>query len=89
MAEPQRPLRKGLVVRLRLAGSHDEWCAGFIELASDNGKSISVTLVGGMVRGARGMYGGIIPLSVDYEAETVEALWGDEYEMEVDEALCP
>jgi hypothetical protein len=84
--EPKRILTKGLVVRMRREGSSDEWAEGFVELVSPNGQSISVTLVHGMVRGAGGLCGGSIPLAVDYELETVRALWGDEYELEIADA---
>jgi len=76
-------LAVGNRVRMRLAGSSDEWCYGVVALAG--GSSVAI-LFNGMVRTIDGGYaGGVLPITVDYEAQTVVTLWGDEYDIEVAE----
>lgn len=75
-------LKKGDMVRVRLMGTEDEWCWAVVEIASVDGRSVALNLKG-MVHGGGGVIAGMLPLNVDYEAETVTNLFGDEYEMEI------
>ena len=77
-------LAAGDLVRIRLAGSSDEWTRGVVAVASDSNPSSVGLMVEGMVRSNTGGWiGGGLPLFVDYEAQTVTSLLGDEYEVEV------
>lgn len=74
-------LKRGDHVRVRPLNK-DLWCDGFVALASDTNPS-SVMLMGAAFRTAGiGILCGGLPLSVDYEQETVMSLFGDEYELE-------
>ena len=80
-------LTKGQLVRLRLAGTSDEWARGAVILASGGNPQSVGLMVEGMVRSAGGAWvGGGLPLMVDYDAETVTSLIGDEYELEIEAA---
>lgn len=62
----------------------DEWCEGRVALVSANGKSVAFELTGGGVRTASGgLILCVLPVAVDYEAETFTGLDGTEYEVEV------
>lgn len=83
MAEPQIILCAGDRVRVRAAASTDEWCEASVLFASDNGKSVALSLMG-MVRGGKGLYlGGTLPLYVDYEREIIMDLAGNHFDLEV------
>ena len=75
-------MTKGEVVRVRAAGSSDDWCLGTVEIVSGNGKSVGLRL-DGLVRAHGGVIAGFLPLLVDHEAERVTGLLGEEYEIEV------
>lgn len=76
-------LQAGDWIRLRLAGSSDEWCPAAVVVASGaQPQSVALELTG-VVRAGGGVAGGILPATVDYERETVTSLFGDEYEVEV------
>ncbi len=80
-----RILHKGEPVRVRAAGTDDEWMNALVVLSSENGRSVALALQG-MVRAGAGhmaYVGNFLPLSVDYERETVTSPMGDEYELEV------
>jgi len=77
-------LRAGEAIRIRLAGSSDEWIEGRDILASEGNPSSVGLMVSGMVRSGGGAWiGGGLPLIVDYEAQRVTSLIDDEYEIEV------
>jgi hypothetical protein len=78
-------LKRGDYVRVRLAGTTDEWAEAFVALASEsNPSSVMLLFNGGAVRTrAGGSFLNGLPLSIDYENETVRGLTGDDYEMEV------
>lgn len=77
-------LTEGRRLRVRRLDTDDEWCEGHVVLASSNGKSVAVELRGGMVRTRDGgLIGCVLPLSVDYEQQTVTGLEGTEYEVEL------
>lgn len=77
-------MKTGDPVRVRREGSSDEWCRAVVAMASENGESIGL-LLEGAVRDAdgEGLILGALPLIVDYERETVEAIFGGAYEIEV------
>jgi hypothetical protein len=76
-------LRRGYFVRVRRAGTSDEWCPAMVALASDNGQSVGLVL-NGAVSAAQGYITAFLPLTVDYEEETVKGIvTDDEYEIEV------
>ena len=78
-------LKTGDTVRIRPAAStENEWSRGMVVMASENGRSIAVVADEHVMRTSTGTWlGGTIPLSIDYEAETVTDLVGNEYEIEV------
>jgi hypothetical protein len=81
-----RRLRRGDLVRIRLAGSSDEWVKGLVWVVSDTNPSSVGLMIEGMVRSSGGGWiGGGLPLLVDYDAGTVKSLIGDEYEIGVAE----
>lgn len=83
---PMDRLKRGDYVRVRLEGSEGEWAAAFVALASNTNPSSVMLLMGSgsMVRtGNGGFVGGGLPLTIDYVQETVIALHGDSYEIEV------
>jgi hypothetical protein len=76
------PLRTGDAVRLRIAGAAD-WTEGRAALVSENGRSIAVSLGGGVIRTPDGgLLLGVIPLIADYDAATLNDLYGNTYELE-------
>lgn len=77
-------LQKDDVVRVRLIheSPEDEWTMGKVLLVSPNGESVVIQL-DGMVRAAGGFIGGFLPISINYETETVTSLLGDPYEIDV------
>lgn len=72
-------LEPGDYVRLR-RDKGDDWAEGFVALAS--GTSVFV-ITSGIVRAGGGLLTGGVPLTVDYEKQTVTGLTGDNYEIEV------
>jgi hypothetical protein len=72
----------GTRVRVRAAGTNDDWTGGVVVLASANGRSVGL-LLDGMVRAKFGFIGRALPLTVDPAAGTVTGLDDQEYEMEV------
>jgi len=80
-----RRLKRGDQVRVRLDGSDDDWTPAFVALASDSDPAAVMVLFSGAVRAMTGVIAGGLPLTVDYEVETVVSLMGDFYEIEVAE----
>jgi hypothetical protein len=76
-------LKRGDVVRVKAAGTSDEWCKGWVALASDTNPSSVAVMLHDMVRMGNGYVGGVLPIMVDYEAETITGLADDLYEMEM------
>jgi hypothetical protein len=75
-------LKKGDVIRLRSEPS-DAWTPGLIVNANSDGRKVGVE-IHGPLRARDGSYvGGVVPLMIDYEAETVRDLAGDRFEVEV------
>ena len=74
---------KGDAIRVRKIGTDDEWCAATVILVSPNGNSVALELCGFVHAAGGGIIGGVLPLLIDYEAETVNGLDGCEYEVEV------
>jgi hypothetical protein len=75
-------LQAGNAVRIRYRES-DEWVPAMVALASDTNPSSVMLLLNGAVRSAAGIIANALPLSIDYEAQTVISLFGDPYEIEV------
>lgn len=76
-------LERGDYVRVRL-NEGDEWTRAFVALASDADPSSVMLLFDGAVRtSGGGLIVGGLPLTIDYEAQTVSSLHGDDYEIEV------
>ena len=77
-------LVKGQRVRLRLAGTDDDWTRGIVIVASGGNPQSVGLMVEGVLRASDGAWvGGGFPLTIDYERETVKSLINDEYEFEV------
>ncbi len=76
-------LRRGNRIRIRAADYQFEWCDGHVVLASENGRSIGVSLDGCLPVPAGGAYVGSVALLIDYERETVEDFAGIPFEIEV------
>lgn len=77
-------LKKGDIVRVRMAGTTDEWTNAVVNLSSHNGKSVMLELVdGGFVRARGGYVGNYLALSIDYNALSITGLEGTEYDIEV------
>jgi hypothetical protein len=72
-------------VRVRLAAADQEWCYATVVLASAGNPSSVLLMVdsGGLVPKSSGGFLNALPLSVDYDSETVRSLFGDDYEIEV------
>lgn len=75
-------LRRGDHVRVR-RDPGDEWCEGYVVVASESGVSIGLLLGGGMVRAGEGYIAGALPLIIDVEEGTATGLTGDEYFIEI------
>lgn len=75
-------LRQGETIRIRREDHSDEWCRAVVALASPNGRSVALRLEGA-VRAGGGLIMGVLPLTIDYQRETVESLFGDAYEIEI------
>jgi hypothetical protein len=75
-------IKRGDYVRLRYREG-DEWVPAFVGLASDTNPSSVMLLFDGAVRSASGIIANALPVSIDYEAQTVISLFGDAYEVEV------
>jgi hypothetical protein len=78
------PFATGDRVRIRPAGSsNDEWNYAKVMIASENGRSIAVAPEECVMKTSVGAWlAGIVPLSIDFERETVTDLIGNEYELE-------
>lgn len=77
-------LKRGDHVRVRLEGSADEWTPAIVALASEAEPSSVALILGGPMRsGSGGVWMGALPVTVDYERETVISLIGDAYDIEV------
>jgi hypothetical protein len=72
----------GTRVRVRAAGTNDDWTEGIVVVASQNGRAVGL-LLESMVRARDGFIGGALPLMVDPAAGTVTGLDDQEYEVEV------
>jgi hypothetical protein len=76
-------LKVGDYVRIRL-NENDDWMDAFVRLASDTNPSSVLLLFDGAVRaGGGGLVFGGLPVTIDYEAQTVTSVLGDIYEIEV------
>ena len=73
-------LTRGDMVRVRLAGSGDEWCDAEVVVASNT--AVALQLFGAVHDRHNGVIARALPLFIDYAAGTAEALWGDQYEIE-------
>jgi hypothetical protein len=71
---------KGQVIRVRLAGTSDEWCPGTVGIASQNGISIGLWLDDAVRTSGGGFIAGSLPLLI--ENGSVKSIFGDEYEIE-------
>jgi hypothetical protein len=61
-------------------------CEAFVGLASPQERSSVVLFLKGAVRTSNGgMILNVLPLTVDYAAQTITSLLGDQYEIEVQE----
>lgn len=69
-------------MRVRMGGD-DDWTPAFVVLASFTNPSSVMLILDGMVRAGEGCIANVLPLAIDYEAETVVSLFGDSYEIEV------
>jgi hypothetical protein len=76
-------LTKGQTVRVRLAGTSDEWCLATVTVASENGMAVGLALESAVHTSSGGFIAGALPLLIDYEKELVTSLFGDEYEIEM------
>lgn len=80
-------MKPGELIRIRAAGTSDEWTLARVLTASGTVPQESVALaLHGMVRAPGGFIAGFLPLTVDYEKESVIGLLGEEYEVEVPDA---
>jgi hypothetical protein len=83
----ERPvLAAGMLVRIRVAGTQDEWCPARVAVASDPRQpqqSVGLELGGILRAGSVGVILRALPLVVDYKAETAHDLFGNEYEIEI------
>lgn len=73
-------LKKGQVIRVRLAGTSDEWCPGTVGIASGNGLSIGLWLDDAVRTSSGGFIAGSLPLLI--EQGKALSFFGDEYEIE-------
>lgn len=74
-------LTKGQAVRVRLAGTSDEWCPAYVAVASRNGISVALWLDHAVRTSGGGFIGGALPLLI--EQGKAFNFFGDEYEVEV------
>ena len=80
-------LETGDLIRIRRVltmadwGARDEFCPAHVVFSRDT--SVLLCPHGGFVRAGTGIMMGAFFLTVDYEAETVTGLLGDEYEIDV------
>ena len=74
-------LKKGDTVRVRLAGTSDEWCECQVILVSENGGAI-ILAAGSLVPDGHGGFINGLPLTADYSKGTLTSLFGAEYELE-------
>lgn len=78
----QVKLTKGEPVMVRMAGTSDEWTPAVVELVSDNGVSVALSL-DGVVRASGGFVGVVLPLLIEQQ---ITGLDGTEYEIEINAA---
>jgi hypothetical protein len=78
-------LKTGDIVRLRRSETDEEWTQARVKIASSNGKSVLLELGDGVRTNTGGLYaGGMMPLSIEPENETVrDLITGTFYEVEV------
>jgi hypothetical protein len=74
-------LQRGDYIRVRHRET-DDWVPAFVALASDTNPSSVMLMFDGAVRSAAGIIANGLPLTIDYEAQTVVSLFGDFYEIE-------
>lgn len=77
-------LQRGHRVHVRHSDDGGDWCPAIVALASDTNPSSVALILMGAVRGGSGIIAGTLPLTVDYDAETVVGLTGDSYEIDVE-----
>jgi hypothetical protein len=75
-------LKHGDRVRVRQR-STDDWTDAAVAVASDKQPASVMLLLDGPVRAGGGVVSNGLPLTIDYEKETVTGLFGGEYEIEV------
>lgn len=77
-------LKTGAVLRIRRAGSQDDWCICQVQLASTNGQSLALYVVdGGMLRPRRGGFiTGAIAVSIDPQRGPYEVFTNTDLEIE-------
>jgi len=76
-------LERGDYVRVR-QNERDEWTPALVGLASTSDPSSVMLLFNGAVRdGSGGFIANALPLTIDYEQETVISLFGVSYQIEV------
>lgn len=81
------PLTRGQWVRVR-RDAGDEWVTAMVGLASKTNPASVVLLFNGAVRSGDGWILQVLPLTIDYAAETAIGLYGgDAYEIEVVERM--
>jgi hypothetical protein len=77
-------MKRGDYIRLRVLSSEYEWTEGFVELVSENGRSVLVMLAGLVCLPQGGYISGVIPLLIDHDKGTCTgAVDGNEYEVEI------
>jgi hypothetical protein len=74
-------VRRWGVIRVRLAGTSDEWCPGTVGVASGNGISIGLWLDDAVRTSGGGFIAGSLPLLI--EQGKARSLFGDEYEIDI------
>lgn len=77
-------LQRGNYVRVRMEGDA-EWIPAFVALASPSNPSSVMLMINGLVRAPGGYVGHALPLTINYESESVSGLLGGSYEIEVQE----
>lgn len=73
-------LYRGQTLRIRLAGTDDDWCPATVEVASENGISVGLVLDEAVRTASGGLIAGALPLHI--EDGKIRSLFGDEYEIE-------
>jgi hypothetical protein len=76
-------LKKGQLIRIRRAGSSDEWCPADVVLVSTNGASVGLRLHEAVRMPEGGIVVGGLAIVIDLERETAEGLFGEPYDIQV------